>query len=38
MEKIYMKLIMLGKKTLSDIPERWRENVAAALEKQNEDR
>ena len=37
MEKLYIKLILLGKKKLSDVPEKWRENVAAELEKLNGD-
>lgn len=37
MEKIYIKLILLGKKELSDVPEKWRENVARALEELNGD-
>ena len=32
MVNLYVKLIRLGRKTIDDVPELWREAVQAALE------
>jgi hypothetical protein len=32
MAKIYYNMIMLGKITLADVPEKWRAEVAGMLE------
>lgn len=31
MVKIYVRMIRAGRMTLDDVPERWREEVAAAM-------
>ena len=33
MVNLYVKLIRLGRKTIDDVPELWREAVRAALEE-----
>lgn len=33
MAKVYVRLIRRGSKTIEDVPERWREEVAALLEE-----
>ena len=33
MVKIYIRMIRAGRMTLDEVPERWRDEVAAALEK-----
>ena len=37
MAKIYYNLIIAGKKTLDDVPLKWREEVKKMLEAENED-
>ena len=37
MAKLYYNLIKAGKKTLDDVPLRWREEVKKMLEAENED-
>ena len=37
MAKLYYNLIKAGKKTLDDVPLRWREEVRKMLEAENED-
>lgn len=37
MVKIYVMLILTGKKALDDVPERWRDEVQKVLEGKNED-
>lgn len=32
MVKIYIRMIRAGRMTLDDVPERWRDEVAAELE------
>ena len=32
MVKIYVRMIRAGRMTLDDVPERWRDEVAAELE------
>lgn len=34
MVNLYVKLIRLGRKTIEDVPELWRDAVIAALEEQ----
>lgn len=34
MVKIYVRMIRAGRMTLDDVPERWRDEVAAELEAQ----
>lgn len=34
MVNLYVKLIRLGRKTINDVPELWRDAVIAALEEQ----
>lgn len=33
MVKIYIRMIRAGRMTLDEVPERWRDEVAAELEK-----
>ena len=33
MAEAYAKLILMGKKTIDDVPELWRDAVIAALEE-----
>ena len=33
MVNLYVKLIKMGRKTIDDVPELWREAVIAALEE-----
>ena len=37
MAKLYYNLIKANKKTLNDVPLRWREEVRKMLEAENED-
>ncbi len=37
MAKLYFNLIKANKKTLDDVPLRWREEVKKMLEAENED-
>lgn len=37
MAKIYYNLIKAGKKTIDDVPLRWRDEVRKMLEGENED-
>ena len=37
MAKLYFNLIKANKKTLDDVPLRWREEVRKMLETENED-
>ena len=37
MAKLYFNLIKASKKTLDDVPLRWREEVRKMLEAENED-
>ncbi len=37
MAKLYYNLIKAGKKTLDDVPLKWREEVRKMLEAENED-
>ncbi len=37
MAKLYFNLIKANKKTLDDVPLRWREEVRKMLEAENED-
>lgn len=37
MAKLYYNLIKAGKKTLDDVPLKWREEVKKMLEAENED-
>jgi len=34
MVNLYVKLIRLGRKTIDDVPELWRDAVIAALEEE----
>ena len=34
MVNLYVKLIRMGRKTIDDVPEHWRDAVIAALEEQ----
>ena len=33
MVNLYVKLIKMGRKTIDDVPELWRDDVIAALEE-----
>lgn len=35
MVNLYVKLIRMGRKTIDDVPELWREKVREALEEQH---
>ena len=37
MAKVYYNLIKAGKKTIDDVPLKWREEVRKMLEAENED-
>ncbi len=37
MVKVYVMLILSGKKALDDVPGRWRDEVQKVLEGKNED-
>lgn len=37
MVKVYVMLILSGKKVLDDVPKRWRDEVQKVLEGKNED-
>lgn len=37
MAKLYFNLIKAGKKTIDDVPMKWREEVKKMLEAENED-
>lgn len=37
MAKLYYNLIKAGKKTIDDVPLKWREEVRKMLEAENED-